>query len=95
MYRAEVHVTFKKGVLDPQGQTVARSLKSLGFEGVRDARIGRFIELLVEGASEDEVREAVDGMCRQLLANPVLEEYHVEIVRVEDKDGNGIDGAEA
>lgn len=93
MYRAEIHVTFKKGVLDPQGETVARSLKSMGFDGVRSVRIGRFLEIVVDGEDEARVRAAVEEMCRQLLANPVLEEYRVDITPAGDGEGRGADGA--
>jgi phosphoribosylformylglycinamidine synthase subunit PurS len=76
---AKVYVTLKRGVLDPQGQAVARSLGRLGFDEVKDARIGKYIELVIEGdraAAEKRLRE----MCEKLLANTVIEEYRFEIV---------------
>ena len=74
---AKVFVTLKRGVLDPQGQAVARALGRLGFDEVKDARIGKYIELTVEAADEKRLAQ----MCEQLLANTVIEEYRVEIVR--------------
>lgn len=76
---AKVFVTLKRGVLDPQGQAVARSLKRLGFDAVEDARIGKYIELqLSDGNDLDRrIREA----CEKLLANTVIEEYRYEIVK--------------
>ena len=73
-----VHVTPKQGILDPQGATVERALPALGFQGVSDVRIGRFIELRLEmpdGATRDDAQALVDDMCRKLLANPIIEDY--------------------
>ena len=73
--QVRVHVTLKPGVLDPQGRAVHHALDGLGFAGVQDVRIGRLIELEVaDGTSED----TLDAMCRQLLANPVIEDYRIE-----------------
>ncbi|HEX6837583.1 MAG TPA: phosphoribosylformylglycinamidine synthase subunit PurS [Polyangia bacterium] len=78
--KARVYVTLKSGVLDPQGQAVARALGRLGFGEVKDARIGKFIEMQLA----DDVKD-VDGhikqMCEKLLANTVIEEYRYEIVK--------------
>jgi phosphoribosylformylglycinamidine synthase PurS subunit len=78
MIHAKVYVTLKRGVLDPQGQAVARSLGRLGFDEVKDARIGKYIELELEGdraAAEKRLKE----MCERLLANTVIEEYRYEV----------------
>lgn len=78
--KARVFVTLKSGVLDPQGQAVARALGRLGFSEVKDARIGKLIEMQLA----DDVKD-VDGhikqMCEKLLANTVIEEYRYEIVK--------------
>ena len=75
--KARVHVTLKNGVLDPQGAAVAHSLGALGFDGVNDVRAGKLIEMQVA----DETTDAqIDEMCRQLLANTVIENYSVEIL---------------
>ena len=75
--KARVHVMLKDGVLDPQGEAVKHALHGLGFDGVGGVRQGKVIELdLAEGTGEDDVRE----MCEQLLANTVIETYHVEFI---------------
>lgn len=74
-FRAEIVVTLREGVLDPQGQAVRDGLVSMGHAGVRDVRVGRHIEIELEAAGEAEARAAVDEMTRRLLANPVIEEY--------------------
>ncbi|GAC1506192.1 MAG: phosphoribosylformylglycinamidine synthase subunit PurS [Candidatus Dormibacteraceae bacterium] len=79
---ARVIVTPKPVVNDPQGITVKQGLATLGFRGVSDVRIGKFIEVNLEATSEHEAREQVEAMCKQLLANHVIEDYRFEI----DKD---------
>ena len=76
--RATVLVRPKEGILDPQGQAVEQSLRKLGF-AVADARIGRVVDVEVEASSADEARKQVEEMCRQLLANPLIESYEVEV----------------
>ncbi len=78
--KARVHVTLKDGVLDPQGKAIHRALETLGFAGVRDARQGKVIDLELDGADESDAKEQVDRMCRQLLANTVIEDYTIEFV---------------
>jgi phosphoribosylformylglycinamidine synthase len=73
--KTRVYVTLKNGVLDPQGKAIHHALEGLGFEGVNDVRAGKLIELdLAEGVSD----EAVEAMCRKLLANMVIENYRIE-----------------
>ncbi len=79
MARARVLIRPKEGILDPQGQAVERALPALGFEGVRDVKIGRLVELEVGDPTQ------VAAMCEQLLANPLIEEYDVQI----DESGEG------
>jgi phosphoribosylformylglycinamidine synthase subunit PurS len=78
--KARVYVTLKSGVLDPQGQAVARALGRLGFAEVKDARIGKFIEMQLADDVKD-VDAHVKQMCEKLLANTVIEEYRFEIVK--------------
>ena len=73
--KVRVIVTLKNGVLDPQGRAIHHSLEGLGFTGVHDVRAGRVIELDVADATSD---EALDEMCRKLLANMVIENYRIE-----------------
>jgi phosphoribosylformylglycinamidine synthase PurS subunit len=79
--RAIVVVTPKPVVNDPQGITVRQGLAALGFSEVSDVRVGKYIELSLEGSSEHEARERVEAMCRQLLANHVIEDFRFDIVR--------------
>lgn len=73
--KVRVLVSLKPGVLDPQGRAVHHALEGLGFAGVQDVRIGRAIELDLTDDTDD---EAIDRMCRQLLANLVIEDYSFE-----------------
>jgi phosphoribosylformylglycinamidine synthase len=73
--KTRVYVTLKNGVLDPQGKAIHHALEGLGFEGVKDVRAGKLIELdLADGVSEADV----EAMCKQLLANTVIENYRIE-----------------
>jgi phosphoribosylformylglycinamidine synthase len=73
--KMKVYVTLKRGVLDPQGQAVQKTLARTGFEEVADVRIGKYIELEVADGTKP---ERVDEMCRRLLANPVIEDYRID-----------------
>ena len=75
--KVRVSVTLKNGVLDPQGRAIHHALEGLGFAGVEDVRAGRLIEMEVAEGTED---AALDAMCRQLLANLVIENYRIEKV---------------
>lgn len=77
--KAKVHVTLKPGVLDPQGKAVSHALQSLGFEGVQEVRQGKYIELDLEETDPAKAREAVERMCRELLANTVIENFTVDL----------------
>jgi len=77
---AKVYVTLKRGVLDPQGSAVARSLRSLGYDEVADVRLGKFIEVaLAEGVPAAEEQKRIEEMCKKLLANTVIEDYRIEM----------------
>ena len=77
--KARVHVTLKPGVLDPQGEAVRHALGSLGFDGVGEVRIGKVIEVELDGADPATAEGRVREMCEKLLANTVIENYAVEI----------------
>jgi phosphoribosylformylglycinamidine synthase PurS subunit len=77
--KARVHIYLKPGVLDPQGQAVAGSLKHLGFDEVSAARQGKLIELDLDTADAEEAHKRVSQMCDKLLANPVIENYDIEL----------------
>jgi phosphoribosylformylglycinamidine synthase PurS subunit len=76
--KATVLVRPKPGILDPQGQAVESSLRQLGFS-VADARIGRVVDLEVDAPDAAHAHAAVDEMCRQLLANPLIESYEIAV----------------
>jgi phosphoribosylformylglycinamidine synthase len=76
---AKIIVTPKPVVNDPQGITVRQGLASLGFTEISDVRVGKYIEVNLQASSEHEARERVEAMCRQLLANHVIEDFRFEI----------------
>ena len=78
--RATVLVRPKPGILDPQGEAVGSALGHLGF-AVRDARVGKVIDLEVEATDAADAKAQVESMCEQLLANPLIESYEVEIAQ--------------
>ena len=73
--KVQIFVTLKNGVLDPQGKAIHHALEGLGFSGVNDVRSGRLIEMDVDDGIDD---EALDSMCKKLLANMVIENYRIE-----------------
>ncbi len=76
---ARVYVTLKRGVLDPQGKAVARSLSTLGFSEVEDVRLGKYIEVRLKDEEPAAAKARLEAMCRALLANTVIEDYRIEI----------------
>ncbi|MDD5559865.1 phosphoribosylformylglycinamidine synthase subunit PurS [Candidatus Methylomirabilis sp.] len=79
MLTAKIYVTLKPGVLDAQGDTVRSALETLGFEGLADVRIGKFMVLTLNSLTKEEAAAQVEEMCRRLLANPVIEDYSFDI----------------
>ncbi|HST25658.1 MAG TPA: phosphoribosylformylglycinamidine synthase subunit PurS [Gaiellaceae bacterium] len=77
--RATVAVRPKPGILDPQGEAVSGSLRHLGFD-VAATRIGRLVEIELRANDEEAARAEVERMCEQLLANPLIETFEIEIV---------------
>ncbi len=77
--KARIKITLKPGVLDPQGKAIAHALNALGFDGINDVRQGKYIEVDLAGADEATAREKVEQMCRDLLANMVIENYSYEL----------------
>ena len=76
---AKIHVTYKNGVLDPQGQAVHHALTDLGYDEVRQVKVGKYLEVHMDGLSEGEARSRVEEMCEKLLANTVIESYQVTL----------------
>ena len=77
--QVQVYITPKKGVLDPQGKAIERSLHLLGFAEAHDVRLGKYVELAVDEQDPDRARQRVDDMCRALLANGVIEDYRFDL----------------
>jgi phosphoribosylformylglycinamidine synthase subunit PurS len=77
--KARVHVRLKGGVLDPQGKAIGSALAGLGFTGIGEVRQGKLIELDLTETDPTRAREQVEAMCRELLANPVIEDYAIEL----------------
>ena len=78
--KAKVYVNLKPGVLDPQGKAIQHSVELLGFSGIADIRQGKYFELALDNSlSAAEARESVVRMAREVLSNPIIEDYRVEI----------------
>ena len=77
--KAMIHVTLKRGVLDPQGKAVQHALGSLGFNGVDEVRQGKYIEIDLDESDATKAEAQVEDMCKQLLSNTVIEDYSIEI----------------
>jgi len=78
--KAKVYVTLKPSVLDPQGKAIHHSVELMGFEKIEDIRQGKYFEIaLGDNVSETEARQAAEKIARDVLANPVIEDYRVEI----------------
>ena len=77
--KARIIVMPKKTVLDPQGKTVKSALESMSFRGIKEVRVGKFIEVELKGGSLAAVKKKIDQACHELLSNPVIEEYRVTL----------------
>ena len=82
MFLAKIYVTLKPAVNDPPGQTVLAGLRRMGYESASDVRVGKFLQLKVEGMERLQVERQVDEMCQKLLANPVIEDYRYELEEI-------------
>ena len=78
--KIRVQVMLKAGVLDPQGKAIGNALATLGFNGIGEVRQGKLIELELPETDPARAREQAEAMCKELLANPVIEDYSIEIV---------------
>ena len=77
--KARVYVTLKKTVLDPQGQTIQQALAGLGYTSIKQVRQGKVFELELDGLSKEQARERVERVARDVLTNPVIEEFRCEL----------------
>ncbi len=78
--KARIRITLKNGVLDPQGKAIQNALGALGFTGVDEVRQGKYIEVDLAEKDEGKARASIESMCRDLLANTVIENYSYELV---------------
>ena len=79
--RARIHITLKKGVLDPQGKAVGQALAALGFAGVDEVRQGKVIDIDLAETDPDRARQNLEEMCERLLANTVIEDYEIDLAK--------------
>ena len=78
--KAKVYVNLKSGVLDPQGKAIQHSVELLGFSGIADIRQGKYFEIALDGTMDNQsALESVEKMAREVLSNPIIEDYRVEI----------------
>ena len=77
--KAQVYIKLKDGILDPQGKAVQQSLHHLGYTEVQEVRVGKMIEVVLPRMSEEKARETLEKMCRKLLANTVIENFHFKL----------------
>ncbi len=80
MFEAKVTIGLKKGVSDPEGANTLKALKLLGFDNVKEAKMIRTVDLLIDGKNKDEVKKSVEQMCQRLLTNPVIHTYDIKII---------------
>jgi phosphoribosylformylglycinamidine synthase subunit PurS len=78
-YRLEIRIVPRPGLLDPEGKAITNALHSLGWTGVQEVRVGKVMHLDIEASSADAAIAEAEAMCRKLLANPVTEDFQVEL----------------
>ena len=78
-WEVEIRITPRSGILDPEGETIARALGNLGYEGVSGVRAGRLVRLRLAAGSREAARAEVERMCEELIANPIIEDYAVAV----------------
>lgn len=81
-YHAQIYVTLRPSVLDPAGTAVQSGLKHMGYDNVEQVRIGKYIEVTLTAADQDSAKTQLDTICDQLLANPVIENYRIELLEM-------------
>jgi phosphoribosylformylglycinamidine synthase len=79
IYSAKIRITLRKGILDVQGKAVEHALHSMEYPMISDIRIGKYVELSVEAANHEEASRLTDEACKKLIANPIIEDYIIEI----------------
>ncbi len=79
-FQAKVHVTLKKSVLDPQGQTILHAMDHMGLKEIKSCRVGKFFELEVESSDKEKAKTKLEAAAKDLLSNPVIEDYAIEVL---------------
>ena len=82
MFLAKIKITLRKSILDPQGKAVEHAIGTMNVGSVHEVRIGRYIELKVDAAEEGVARTITEDVCKKLLANPVMEDFHFELTKI-------------
>lgn len=86
MYKATISITLRPSILDPEGKTVQHALTNLGYEQVRQVRMGTQAEVWIEAEDEEEARRIAADACEELLANPVTEDFEIHLAPVSSDD---------
>lgn len=79
-YKANIHIKLRDGILDVQGKTVEHALHSIEFLNITNVQIGKFVELNIEANSKEEALKVADSACAQLIANPIMESYSINLI---------------
>ncbi len=85
MYKASIHIKLRPSILDPQGKATHHALGELGFESVDRVRVGKYVEMWIDEDGEDDAHRVATEACSRLLANPVIEDFQVELERAATK----------
>ncbi|MCD6474144.1 MAG: phosphoribosylformylglycinamidine synthase subunit PurS [Thermoplasmata archaeon] len=81
MLKARVEIKLKKGIVDPEGKNIKKALNLLQFNEVKNVKVAKVFEIEIEGDDEEKARDRIEAMCRRLLANPVINDYKIDIIR--------------
>ncbi len=84
MLKARVEIKLKKGIVDPEGKNIKKALNLLQFNEVKSVKVAKVFEIEIEGDDEEKARDRIEAMCRRLLANPVINDYKIDIIREND-----------
>lgn len=83
MFKANIHITLRASILDPQGKAVHHALENLGYDAVERVRMGKFVEIWIDAADEKAAEQVAREACQRLLANQVMEDFSIAVERVE------------
>jgi len=84
MFKAKIEIKLKKGVVDPEGKNIVKALHLLNFNEVKNVKVSKLIEIIIDENERGEAMKKADEMCRKLLANPVIHDYSIEIEDIHD-----------